>query len=53
MNPTFRAVLLLQPRAETILLQEAGTGELAGGVPEWLRRAGEISLSQTGISLPG
>lgn len=42
MNTTLRAVLL-QPRAQIILLQQAGTGE-------WLRRAGEISVSQTGIS---
>lgn len=42
MNHTLRAVLL-QPRAQIILLQQAGTGE-------WLRRAGEISVSQTGIS---
>ena len=35
-----RAVLL-QPEAEIILLLEAGTGELTGGVLEQLRRAGE------------
>ena len=51
MSHTLSAVLL-QPRAEMILLQEAGTGEPTGGVLERLRRAREISLSQTGISLP-
>lgn len=49
MSHTLRPVLL-QPRAQTILLQQTGTGELAGSVREQLRRAGEISLSQTGIS---
>jgi len=52
MSHTLRAVLL-QPRAEIFLLQEAGTGELTDGVLEWLRRAGKISLSQTGTSPPG
>lgn len=44
MNYTLRAVLLL-PRAQIILLQQAGAAELAGSVQEGLRRAGEISLS--------
>lgn len=44
MNYTLRAVLL-QPRAQTILLQQAGAGDLAGSVQEGLRRAGEMSLS--------
>lgn len=38
-----RAVLL-QLRVEIILQLGAGTGELTGGIPEQLRRPGEVSL---------